>query len=121
MRKILATSGLLYANGPLHLGHILEQIQTDIWVRWQKLQGHNCIYVCGDDAHGTPIMISAQKQNITPEQLIAEVKISHEQDSAGFLIDFDNYYTTHSPENRKITNSVYQLSLIHISEPTRPY
>ena len=108
MRKILTTSALLYANGPLHLGHILEQIQTDIWVRWQKLQGHDCIYVCGDDAHGAPIMISAQKQNITPEQLIAEVKISHEQDSAGFLIDFDNYYTTHSPENREITNSVYQ-------------
>jgi methionyl-tRNA synthetase len=108
MRKILTTSALIYANGPLHLGHILEQIQTDIWVRWQKLQGHNCIYVCGDDAHGAPIMISAQKQNIAPEQLIAEVKVSHEQDSAGFLIDFDNYYTTHSPENREITNLVYQ-------------
>ena len=84
MRKILTTSGLLYANGPLHLGHILEQIQTDIWVRWQKLQGHDCTYICGDDAHGTPIMISAQKQNITPEQLITEVGISHKQDSAGF-------------------------------------
>ena len=108
MRKILTTSGLLYANGPLHLGHILEQVQTDIWVRWQKLQGHDCTYICGDDAHGTPIMISAQKQNITPEQLIALVKISHEQDSAGFLIGFDNYYTTHSQENREITNMVYQ-------------
>jgi methionyl-tRNA synthetase len=108
MRKILTTSGLLYANGPLHLGHILEQVQTDIWVRWQKLQGYDCTYICGDDAHGTPIMISAQKQNITPEQLITEVKISHEQDSAGFLIGFDNYYTTHSQENREITNMVYQ-------------
>lgn len=108
MRKILVTSGLLYANGPLHLGHILEQIQTDIWVRWQKLQGHDCIYACGDDAHGAPIMISAQKQGITPEQLITEMKISHEQDSAGFLIGFDNYHTTHSPENHEITNLVYQ-------------
>ncbi|EKE01009.1 MAG: hypothetical protein ACD_21C00244G0002 [uncultured bacterium] len=108
MRKILTTSALIYANGPLHLGHILEQIQTDIWVRWQKLQGHDCLYICADDAHGTPIMISAQKQNISPEQLITEAKISHEQDSAGFLIDFDNYYTTHSQENREITNSVYE-------------
>lgn len=108
MRKILTTSALIYANGPLHLGHILEQIQTDIWVRWQKLQGNECLYICGDDAHGTPIMISAQKQNITPEQLIAKEKISHEQDSAGFLIDFDNYYTTHSEENHEFTNTVYQ-------------
>ena len=108
MRKILTTSALIYANGPLHLGHILEQIQTDIWVRWQKLQGNDCLYLCGDDAHGTPVMISAQKQNINPEQLISEVKISHEQDSAGFLIDFDNYHTTHSPENRELTNLVYQ-------------
>jgi methionyl-tRNA synthetase len=108
MKKILTTSALIYANGPLHLGHILEQIQTDIWVRWQKLQGNDCLYICGDDAHGTPIMISAKKQNISPEQLITEAKISHEQDSAGFLIAFDNYYTTHSEENREITNSVYQ-------------
>jgi len=106
MRKIITTSGLIYANGPLHLGHILEQ--TDIWVRWQKLQGNDCDYICGDDAHGTPIMLSAQKQNITPEELIAAMKISHEQDSAGFLIDFANYYTTHSTENQQLTNSVYQ-------------
>lgn len=108
MRKILVTTGLIYANGPLHLGHILEQTQADIWVRFQKLRGNDCIYICGDDAHGAPIMISAQQQNITPEQLIAEAKISHEQDSAGFLINFDNYYTTHSQENREITNSVYR-------------
>ena len=108
MRKILTTSALIYANGHLHLGHILEQIQTDIWVRWQKLQGNDCLYLCGDDAHGTPVMISAQQQNISPEQLIAEVKIAHEQDSAGFLIDFDNYHTTHSPENRELVNLVYQ-------------
>ena len=108
MRNILVTSALIYANGPLHLGHILEQIQTDIWVRFQKLQGHDCIYICGDDAHGTPIMISAQKQNITPEQLINEVKASHEADSAGFLIDFDNYHSTHSKENQELTNYIYQ-------------
>ncbi|MDR1057125.1 MAG: methionine--tRNA ligase [Coxiellaceae bacterium] len=108
MRKILVTSALAYANGPLHLGHILEQIQTDIWVRFQKLQGNNCIYICGDDAHGTPIMISAQKQNKTPEQLIAEIKIPHEKDSQDFLIDFDNYHTTHSQENREVTNLIYQ-------------
>lgn len=108
MRKILVTSALVYANGPVHLGHILEQIQTDIWVRFQKLQGNDCLYISGDDAHGTPIMIGAQKRNISPEQLINETKISHEQDSAGFLIDFDNYYTTHSPENRELTNIIYQ-------------
>ncbi len=111
MRKILVTSALVYANGPLHLGHILEQIQTDIWVRFQKLQGHDCLYICGDDAHGTPIMISAQKQNISPEQLIAETKTSHEKDSAGFLISFDNYYTTHSPENLELTKKVYESLL----------
>lgn len=107
MRKILVTSALVYANGPIHLGHILEQIQTDIWVRWQKLQGHDCLYIGGDDAHGTPIMISAQKKNITPEQLITATKLSHEQDSADFLISFDNYHTTHSSENRELTNVIY--------------
>ena len=107
MRKIITTSGLIYANGPLHLGHMLEQIQTDIWVRWQKLRGNDCLYICGDDAHGTPIMLSAQKQQITPEELIAQMKISHEQDSAGFLIDFANYYTTHSADNQQLTNAVY--------------
>ena len=108
MRKILVTSALVYANGPIHLGHILEQIQTDIWVRWQKLQGNDCIYIGGDDAHGTPIMISAQKKNISPEQLIAEMKTSHEHDAADFLVNFDNYYTTHSPENRELTNIIYE-------------
>ena len=108
MRKILVTSALTYANGPVHLGHILEQIQTDIWVRWQKLQGNDCIYIGGDDAHGTPIMISAQKKNISPEQLIAEMKTSHEHDAADFLVNFDNYYTTHSPENRELTNIIYE-------------
>lgn len=108
MRKILVTSALVYANGPIHLGHILEQIQTDIWVRWQKLQGNDCIYICGDDAHGTPIMISAQKQKITTEELIAKMKSSHEKDSAGFLINFDSYHSTHNEENRKLTYEIYE-------------
>jgi methionyl-tRNA synthetase len=111
MRKILVTSALVYANGPLHLGHILEQIQTDIWVRFQKLQGHDCLYISGDDAHGTPIMISAQKRNISPEQLITETRISHKKDSADFLINFDNYHTTHSQENRKLTSLIYECLL----------
>lgn len=108
MRKILVTSALAYANGPLHLGHILEQIQTDIWVRFQKLRGHDCLYLSGDDAHGTPIMIAAQKNNLTPEELIARSKISHEKDSQGFFIDFSNYHTTHSEENRELTSLIYE-------------
>jgi len=111
MRKILTTSALIYANGPVHLGHILEQVQTDIWVRWQKLQGNSCLYICGDDAHGTPIMISAQKKGCTPEELISEMKISHKKDADGFLIDFDNYYTTHSEESRELTESIYKKLL----------
>jgi methionyl-tRNA synthetase len=119
MRKILVTSALAYANGPLHLGHILEQIQTDIWVRFQKLKGNDCIYISGDDAHGTPIMISAQNKQISPEKLIAEIKISHEKDSEGFLIDFDNYYTTHSEENRELTNTIYKSLLKNNDIETR--
>ncbi len=108
MRHIMVTSALVYANGPMHLGHILEQIQTDIWVRFQKMQGNDCLYISGDDAHGTPIMIAAQKASITPEELIAQIKLSHETDAAGFLVDFDNYYTTHSRENHNLTNFIYQ-------------
>ncbi len=107
-RKILVTSALPYANGPLHLGHLLETIQTDIWVRFQKLQGHNCIYVCADDTHGTAIMLNAEKQGLTPEQLIAQIRESHEEDFAGFLIGFDNYHSTHSDENREISADLYQ-------------
>jgi len=108
MRKILVTSALPYANGPIHLGHMVEYIQTDIWVRFQKLIGNDCVYVCGDDAHGTPIMLSAEKEGINPEQLIAEMKKSHEQDFANFYIDFDYFYTTHSPENRNFVETIYQ-------------
>lgn len=107
-RKILVTSALPYANGDIHLGHLMETIQTDIWVRLQKMQGHDCIYVCADDAHGTAIMLSAEARGITSEQLIAEVQASHERDFAGFLIGFDNYYSTHSDENRELSESIFK-------------
>ena len=107
-RKILVTSALPYANGAIHLGHLMEAIQTDIWVRLQKLQGHDCIYVCADDTHGTAIMLSAAAQGITPEQLIANVKIEHEKDYADFLIEFDNFHSTHSQENRVLLESIYK-------------
>lgn len=107
-RKILVTSALPYANGALHLGHMLEQVQTDIWVRFQKSRGHDCTYVCADDAHGTAIMLTAEKLGITPEQQIAAIKEEHERDSAGFLIGFDNFYTTHSEETRHWCETIYQ-------------
>lgn len=107
-RNILVTSALPYANGPLHLGHILEQVQTDIWVRFQKSRGNNCIYVCADDAHGTAIMLTAEKLGITPEQQIANMQASHEADSAGFSIGFDNFYSTHSDENRVWSETIYK-------------
>ncbi|MDX1676652.1 methionine--tRNA ligase [Arsukibacterium sp.] len=107
-RKILITSALPYANGPIHLGHLLEYIQTDIWSRFHKARGHECYYVCADDAHGTPIMLKAQQQDISPEQMIAQTKIEHEADFAGFAIGFDNYYSTHSDENREFASLIYQ-------------
>jgi len=106
-RKILVSSALPYANGPIHIGHLLEYIQTDIWVRFQKHRGHQCIYVCADDTHGTPIMLKAQELGITPEQLIADVKKDHEKDFDAFLIEFDNYHSTHSDENREMTELIY--------------
>ena len=108
MRKILVTSALPYANGPIHLGHLVEYIQTDIWVRFQKLRGHQCIYVCADDAHGTPIMLKAQQEGITPEKLISRISTEHQADFADFLIGFDNYYSTHSEENRQLANLIYE-------------
>ena len=92
-RKILVTSALPYANAPLHLGHMLEQVQTDIWVRFQRSRGNHCRYVCADDAHGTAIMLSAEKQGVTPEAHIANIKALHEADSAGFHVSFDNYHS----------------------------
>ncbi len=107
-RKILVTSALPYANAPLHLGHMLEQVQADIWVRFQKSRGHDCLYVCADDAHGTAIMLAAEKQGISPEQHIERIRADHERDSAGFLIDFANFHTTHSPENRYWAQEIYR-------------
>ncbi|GHG77248.1 methionine--tRNA ligase [Alishewanella longhuensis] len=108
IRKILITSALPYANGPIHLGHLLEYIQTDIWSRFQKARGHECYYVCADDAHGTPIMLKAQQQGISPEQMIAQTKIEHMADFADFAIAFDNYHSTHSEENRFFAEQIYQ-------------
>lgn len=107
-RKILITSALPYANGPIHLGHLLEYIQTDIWSRFQKARGHQCYYVCADDAHGTPIMLKAQQQGISPEQMIAQTKIEHMADFADFAVAFDNYHSTHSEENRFFAEQIYQ-------------
>jgi len=107
-RKILVTSALPYANAPLHLGHMLEQVQTDIWVRFQRSRGHHCRYVCADDAHGTAIMLSAEKQGVTPETHIANIKARHEADSAGFHVSFDNYHSTHSPENQHWSETIFK-------------
>jgi methionyl-tRNA synthetase len=107
-RKILVTSALPYANGPIHIGHLVEYIQTDIWVRFQKLRGNTCYYVCADDAHGTPIMLRAQQEDIKPQKLIDKMNLSHQQDFSGFNINFDNYYSTHSEENRIFVETIYQ-------------
>ena len=107
-RRILVTSALPYANGPIHIGHLVEYIQTDIWVRFQKMRGHECWYVCADDAHGTPIMLRAQQEGVTPEALIARVWEQHRADFAGFNIGFDNYHSTHSPENKAISALIYE-------------
>jgi methionyl-tRNA synthetase len=107
-RRILVTSALPYANGAIHLGHMVEHIQTDVWVRFQKMRGHECYYVCADDTHGTPVMLAAEKQGITPEQLIERVHAEHLADFTGFHIGYDNYYSTNSPENRDFAGSIYQ-------------
>ncbi|TYO70057.1 methionine--tRNA ligase [Pseudomonas sp. CK-NBRI-02] len=106
-RQILVTSALPYANGSIHLGHMLEYIQTDMWVRFQKLRGNQCIYVCADDAHGSAIMLRAEKEGITPEQLIANVQAEHSSDFADFLVDFDNFHSTHCEENRELSSLIY--------------
>lgn len=106
-RKILVTSALPYANGSIHLGHMVETIQTDIWVRYQKQRGHHCLYVCADDAHGTAIMLTAEKNGISAEQQIDNIRKEHEADFAGFNIGFDNYHTTHSPENKALSELIY--------------
>ena len=106
-RKIIVTAALPYANGSMHLGHMLEHIQTDIWARFQRLRGHECTWVWADDAHGTPIMLRARADGISPQQLIDAMKIEHEKDFVDFQLSFDNYHTTHSDENREIAELIY--------------
>ena len=107
-RTILVTSALPYANGPIHLGHLVEYIQTDIWVRFQKQRGHRCFFVCADDSHGTPIMLRADSEGISPEDLIARVSIEHQADFKEFSVDFDHYHSTHSEENKTLSALIYQ-------------
>lgn len=107
-QNILVTTALPYANGAIHLGHLLEGIQADIWVRFQKLQGRTCYFFCADDTHGTPIMLAAQKEGITPEQLVNTIHNEHYRDLTAFHIEYDNYYTTNSPENRQFSEFIYQ-------------
>ncbi len=107
-RRILVTSALPYANGPIHLGHVLEAVQTDIWVRFQQLKGEDCVYVCADDTHGTAIMLRAESEGITPEALIARVQAEHERDYAGFNIGFAQFHSTHSPENERLSQDLYR-------------
>jgi len=106
-RKIIVTSALPYANGPIHMGHLVEYLQTDIWVRFQKMCGNQCLYFCADDTHGTPVMMSARADGITPEQLIERMYIEHKADFDSFFIECDNYYTTHSPENKHFSELIF--------------
>lgn len=106
-RKILVTSALPYANGSIHLGHLLEHIQTDIWTRFQRMRGHQCYSVCADDAHGTPVMLKAQELGITPEEMVAQTRAEHHQDLLDFHIEYDNYYVTHSEENKELCEEIY--------------
>ncbi|MCY3768861.1 MAG: methionine--tRNA ligase [Gammaproteobacteria bacterium] len=107
-RKLLVTGALPYANGQIHLGHLLEYIQADIWTRFQRHRGHECYYVCADDAHGTPIMLKAEEEGVSPQELIDRVGVEHRRDFDGFLVAFDNYHTTHSAENRHFVELIYQ-------------
>ncbi len=107
-RKILVTSALPYANGSIHIGHLVEYVQTDVWVRFQRMRGHEIHYVCADDAHGTPIMLRAQSEGITPEQLIERISEEHQRDFHDFAVAFDNFYTTHSDENREFAEAIYK-------------
>ena len=107
-RRLLVTSALPYANGHIHIGHLVEYLQTDIWVRFQKLRGHDCRYMCADDTHGTAIMIRARQEGRSEEQLIAQMQAAHEQDFADFQIQFDNYGSTHSPENKSLCAEIWQ-------------
>lgn len=107
-RQMFVTCALPYANGPIHLGHLLEHIQADIWTRYQKMCGHSCLFLCADDAHGTPVMLRAEKDGLTPEALIEKMHAEHLRDLRGFLINYDHYHSTHSPENQELANLVYE-------------
>src|ERR1043165_6512294 len=107
-RRILVTAALPYANGHIHLGHLVEYLQTDIWVRFQKLRGNRCIYLCADDTHGTAIMIRARQEKRSEEDLIAQMQAEHERDLAGFQIEYENYGSTHSGENRQLCAAIWQ-------------
>ena len=108
MRRIVVTSALPYANGSIHLGHLVEYIQTDIWARNQKMNGNECVYICADDSHGTPIMLKAKELGISPEELIEKTYDEHIKDFKDFQIEFDNFHTTHSDENKEISQKIYQ-------------
>src|SRR6185436_13994162 len=124
-RQILVTAALPYANGHIHIGHLVEYIQTDIWVRFQKLRGHRCIFICADDTHGTAIMIRARQEGRSEEAVIADMRQAHIRDFAGFDIEFDNYGSTHSPENRALCAEIWQglraADMIHEKEVTQLY
>ncbi|MCE1782054.1 class I tRNA ligase family protein, partial [Enterobacter hormaechei] len=106
-KKLLVTCALPYANGPIHLGHMLEHIQADIWVRFQRMRGKEVHFICADDAHGTPIMLKAQQMGIAPEEMIATVNQEHHQDFTGFSVSYDNYHSTHSEENQTLSTKIY--------------
>ena len=113
MRKILVTSALPYANGSIHLGHLVEYIQTDIWVRFQKMQGNLAYYICADDTHGTPIMLMAEQENITPEELVENIHREHSKDFEDFHVNFDNFYSTNSSENKELSEDIYKALVIN--------
>ncbi len=117
-RKILVTSALPYANGSIHIGHLVEYLQTDIWVRFQRMRGNECLYVCATDAHGTPVMLKSRELGMEPEALITEMGAEHQRDFAEFQIEFDNFYTTHSDENRELVETIFARlqSAGHIAE-----
>ncbi|MFP6648146.1 MAG: class I tRNA ligase family protein, partial [Pirellulaceae bacterium] len=122
-RRILVTAALPYANGPIHIGHLVEYLQTDIWVRFQKLRGNRCIYLCADDTHGTAIMMSAEQNNCSEEEFISQVQQEHERDFAGFRIEFDNYGSTNSTENKVLCGEFWtafrQAGLVDEREVTQ--
>ncbi|MFZ9813501.1 MAG: class I tRNA ligase family protein, partial [Burkholderiaceae bacterium] len=124
-RVIFLTSALPYANGAIHLGHLVEYIQTDIWARFQRSRGHEVVYICADDTHGTPVMLRAEKEGISPEALIERVWQEHTRDFASFGIQFDRYYSTHSEENRQLSEQIYQAlkdeGLIEVREIAQMY